>query len=525
MFTVSHIRARAAGLVNRRKAAAERARRALLCLAALSGLAPAAFAQTPGPTPVEAQFTVRDFSFRSGETLPKLRLAYTTLGQPRRDARGAITNAVMILHGTGGDGRQFLRPQFRDVLMGPGGPLDPARWFIILPDSIGHGGSSKPSDGLRARFPKYNYDDMVAAQHALLTKGLGVSRLRLLAGTSMGCMHGFVWARTHPAFADALLPLACLPARIAGRNRVWRKMAIDAIRADPAWRGGDYAAQPLAGLRAAQNMLILAGAAPLPLQAEAPTRDAADAWLDARFVPGVARLDANDLLYQLDASRDYDPSPGLERITAPLTLINFADDFVNPPELGIAEREIARIPNGRYVLIPASAATKGHGTHSWAALWVGHLEELMARSRDDAQAAAKPLAERDFLARNAAADGVVTLPGLQYRVLKSGPPTGRRAVRTDDVTVRYTGRFPDGRVFSSSPGEGRDTVTFALQTLIPSWLAALQMMRPGDVWMLYTPAHLGYGAAGKSYIPPDSTLVFEIELVSAAPRDPMPAGG
>ena len=483
--------------------------------------------QSPAPATREGDFVVRDFRFRSGETLPELRLHYTTLGEPRRDARGRVTNAVMVLHGTGGTGQQFLRPQFRDVLFTPGGLLDPAKWFIILPDNIGHGKSSKPSNGLRARFPRYDYDDMVAAQHALLTQGLRVDRLRLLAGTSMGCMHAFVWAETHPEFAQALLPLACQPAPIAGRNRVWRKMAMDAIRADPAWMGGDYRTQPIQGLRTAQDLLLLVCAAPIPLQAEAPTRDAADGWLEQRFAPAAAQLDANDLLFQLDSSRNYDPSPGLERITAPLTLVNSADDFINPPELGIAEREMPRVKTGRYVLIPASAQTRGHGTHTWAALWKDELAALLARSQPGAAAAAPvrdPAAEeRGFLARNGAEPGVATLPGLQYRVLRSGPAAGRRPTRADEVTVRYVGRFMDGKVFSTSADEGRGTSTFALQKLIPGWLSALQMMRPCDVWMLYLPAHLGYGAAGKSYIPPNSPLVFEVELVSVTPG-PAPAG-
>jgi homoserine O-acetyltransferase/O-succinyltransferase len=495
--------------------------KAVLALALLCS-AGTAHAQTV--TPREGDFVVRDFRFRSGETLPELRLHYTTLGEPRRDAQGRVTNAVMVLHGTGGSGQQFLRPQFRDVLFTPGGLLDPARWYIILPDGIGHGKSSKPSDGLRARFPRYDYDDMVAAQHALLTRGLKVDRLRLLAGASMGCMHAFVWGQTHPEFAQALLPLACQPVQIAGRNRLWRKMAMDAIRADPAWMGGDYRQQPMAGLRTAEDLLILVGAAPIPMQATAPTREAADKYLEERFNADIARLDANDLLFQLDASRNYDPSPALERITAPLTLVNSADDFINPPELGIAEREMRRVRRGRYVLIPASAETKGHGTHTWAALWKHELQALLARSEPGAaEAPPDPFGEeRAFLARNAAQPGVVSLPGLQYRVLKSGPPGGRKPVRTDDVTVRYEGRFLDGTMFSSSPEGGAGTVTFTLQKLIPGWLSALQMMRPGDVWMLYLPAHLGYGEAGKSYIPSNRMLVFKVELVSVTPGPPAP---
>lgn len=500
--------------------------RVALTACLLLGFGHAGRAQSIAPAPREGDFVLRDFRFRSGETLPELRLHYTTLGRPKRDARGEITNAVMVLHGTGGSGQQFLRPQFRDVLFTPGGLLDPARYFIILPDGVGHGKSSKPSDGLRSRFPKYDYDDMVAAQHALLTRGLGVRRLRLLAGTSMGCMHAFVWGQTHPEFAQALLPLACQPVQIAGRNRLWRKMAMDAIRSDPAWNGGDYTAQPLSGLRTAENLLILAGAAPIPMQLAAPTRDAADKLLAERFNADIGRLDANDLLYQLDASRNYDPSAGLERITAPLTLINSADDFINPPELGIAEREMARIPNGRFVLLPASAETKGHGTHTWAALWKEHLQALLQRTaseRPSVEAPGDPFAEeRAFLARNAREAGVVNLPGLQYRVLRSGPPTGRRATRADDVTVRYEGRFLDGQVFSTSAEGGRGTTTFPLQKLIPGWLSGLQLMRPGDEWMLYVPSHLGYGAAGKSYIPPNRMLVFRVELVSVAPSAEQP---
>ncbi len=328
----------------------------------------------------EGDFVVRDFRFRSGESLPELRLHYTTLGQPRRDAQGRVTNAVMVLHGTGGTGRQFFAPQFADVLFAPGGLLDPAKYYVILPDGIGHGKSSKPSDGLRARFPHYDYDDMVLAQHELLTKGLGVDHLRLLMGTSMGCMHGFVWGETYPAFADALMPLACLPAEIAGRNRTWRKMLMDAIVKDPAWKGGDYAEQPKEGLRTALDLLLIAGASPLPMQKALPTREAADKYLDEYFAQRSAALDANDLLYQVDASRDYDPSAGLEKIVAPVMWINSADDFINPPELGIAEPAARRLKNGRFVLIPVGENTHGHGTHTWAAIWKDRLAELLKTS-------------------------------------------------------------------------------------------------------------------------------------------------
>lgn len=325
----------------------------------------------------EGDYVVHDFKFRSGETLPELRLHYTTLGQPARDATGHVTNAVLILHGTGGAGQQFLRPQFADVLFAQGGLLDIARYYIILPDGIGHGKSSKPSDGLHARFPHYDYDDMVAAHHALLTQGLGVDHARLIMGTSMGCMHSFVWGETYPDFMDALMPLACLPVQIAGRNRMWRKMVIDAIRLDPDWKGGDYKTQPSRALRTAADLLLLAGSAPLWMQKEEPTRDAADKYVTETVDRNLATLDANDLLYQVDASRNYDPSPRLSQISAPVMWVNSADDFINPPELAIAEREVERLPHGRFVLIPIGPSTHGHGTHTWASVWADSLRQLL----------------------------------------------------------------------------------------------------------------------------------------------------
>ena len=352
-------------------------RRICIALAALAALAgPAAAA----PEPAAHDFTLRDFRFRSGEALPELRIHYYTLGQPRRDAGGQIVNAVLILHGTGGTGRQFLSPQFADVLFAPGGLLDPATHYIILPDGIGHGGSSKPSDGLHARFPHYDYADMVEAEHALVTQGLGVKRLRLLMGTSMGCMHAFMWAETWPDAAQALMPLACQPAEIAGRNRLWRKMAIDAITADPGYKGGDYTAQPAQGLRTAQDLLILVGGTPLPMQLAMPTREAVDTYLARELPRRLEGLDANDLAYALAASRTYDPSKDLEKITAPMTWVNSADDFINPPELGIAPLEAKRLKQGRFVLIPASKYTHGHGTHTWAALWKDELAALLRGS-------------------------------------------------------------------------------------------------------------------------------------------------
>jgi homoserine O-acetyltransferase len=329
------------------------------------------------PAPQEGDFVVHDFKFKSGETLAELKLHYTTLGTPERDSHGRVTNAVLILHGTGGDGHQFLRPQFSGVLFVAGGLLDAAKYFIILPDGIGHGKSSKPSDGLHAKFPRYDYDDMVAAQYALVTKGLKVNHLRFVMGTSMGCMHSFVWGETHPDFMDALMPLACLPVQIAGRNRMWRKMTMDAIKNDPAWNGGEYKSEPLDGLRAASDLLVIAGSAPLLMQKNWPTRDAADAYVQDTIGKDLATLDANDFLYQVDASRNYDPSAMLGTIRAPVMWVNSADDFINPPELGIAEKAVKQIAHGRFVLIPISEQTHGHGTHTWAAVWQSYLAELL----------------------------------------------------------------------------------------------------------------------------------------------------
>src|SRR5271167_2643416 len=341
---------------------------------------PSAAQQATLPAATEGDFVLHNFQFHSGESLPELRLHYTTLGKPARDAKGNVTNAVLILHGTGGSGKQFFAPQFAGELFGPGQLLDATKYFIILRDGIGHGKSSKPSDGLHAHFPQYDYDDMVAADYRLLNEGLGVNHLRLILGTSMGCMHSFVWGETYPDFMDALMPLACLPVQIAGRNRLWRKMVMDAIREDPEWKGGDYQEEPKAALRTALDFLLIAGAAPIPMQKALPTRDAADKYLDDYFKTRFAALDANDLLYQVNASRNYDPSPQLGKIKAPMMYINSGDDFINPPELGIAEREIKKVPSATFVLIPASENTHGHGTHTWAELWKQYLAELLERS-------------------------------------------------------------------------------------------------------------------------------------------------
>jgi len=352
----------------------------LLCLSAACLAQQASSQPAAKPVPTEGDYIAHNFHFKSGETLPELRLHYLTFGRPVKDASGKVTNAVLILHGTGGSGRQFLAPQFADVLFGPGELLDATRYFIILPDNIGHGKSSKPSDGMRAHFPQYDYDDMVAAQHELLEKGLGVNHLRLVMGTSMGCMHSWVWGETYPELMDALMPLACLPVQIAGRNRLWRKMVIDGIRNDPEWKNGDYTTEPRAALEISADFLLIAGSAPLQMQKNLPTRDAADKFLDDSMKRITAHLDANDFLYAVNSSRHYDPSSKLETIKAPVMFVNSADDFINPPELGIAQQEIKRVPRGKFVLIPISDQTHGHGTHTWAAVWQQYLKELLEES-------------------------------------------------------------------------------------------------------------------------------------------------
>jgi len=338
-------------------------------------------AGTPPQAPpvAEGDYVIKNFPFTSGDTLPELRMHYRTLGVPRKDAQGIVRNAVLIMHGTGGTGGQFTGSNFAGELFGPGQPLDAATSFIILPDDIGHGRSSKPSDGLRARFPRYGYVDMVDAEYRLVTEGLGVNHLRLVMGTSMGGMHTWLWASRYPDFMDALMPLASLPTEISGRNRVWRRVVIDAIRNDPEWKNGEYTTQPQS-LRTAAAMLWLVGSNPILRQNQAPTRADADRVLDQYVASYLKTGDANDILYALDASRDYDPGPGLEKITAPLLAVNSADDIINPPELGILEREIRRVPNGRAILIPLSERTTGHGTHTQAAVWKEYLGELLRQT-------------------------------------------------------------------------------------------------------------------------------------------------
>src|SRR3984885_8066125 len=354
---------------------------AALCL----GFGAVQAAPVPAYSSVEGDYILHDLHFASGEVLPELRLHYTVLGKPRRDAHGKVNNAVLILHGTGGSGRSLLNEHFAGELFGRGQLLDTNKYFVILPDGIGHGKSSKPSDALHAHFPHYAYADMVAAQHALVVQGLGVDHLRLVMGTSMGCMQTFMWGEAYPDFMDALMPLACLPVQIAGRNRLWRELVIQAIRNDPQWRDGEYQTEPLDALRAAAGMLLIAGSAPIQMQLALPTRDASDKFVDEYMQRELQSLDANDLLYQVDASRDYDPSADLEKIKAPLTQINSGDDFINPPELGIAEREIKRVKGGHFILLPASDQTHGHGTHTWAAVWQQYLAQLLQSSQPPAR--------------------------------------------------------------------------------------------------------------------------------------------
>ena len=331
------------------------------------------------PAPAEGDFVARDFRFASGETLAELRVHYRTLGKPVKNDKGIVRNAVLIMHGTTGSGAQFIRPEFAGQLFGKDQPLDATKFFIVLPDGIGHGKSSKPSDGLHAKFPRYGYRDMVEAQFRLLTDGLGVNHARLVTGTSMGGMHTWLWGESHPDFMDALMPLASLPTQISGRNRAWRRMIIDAIRNDPNWKNGDYTAQPQS-LRTAAEMLWFMSSNPVLRQKDAPTLAKTDEVLD-KFVADIVKTDdANDVLYALEASRDYDPGPNLEKIHAPLLAINSADDLINPPELGILEREIKRVPHGRAVVIPLSDKTRGHGSHTIAALWKDQLEALLQQS-------------------------------------------------------------------------------------------------------------------------------------------------
>ena len=349
-----------------------------ICLVSVCLLGTGAAFAADYPAPVEGDFVAHGFTFAAGGTLDEMTLHYRTIGIPRRNAAGIVENAVLILHGTGGTGQGFLSRTFAGELFGAGQILDATRYFIVLPDGIGHGKSTKPSDGLHARFPHYNYDDMVRAQHLLLTDGLHVNHLRLVLGTSMGAMQCWVWGETYPDFVDGLVPLASAPTQIAGRNRVMRKMIMDSITQDPAWNHGEYTQQPHEGLVGAINLLMMMTSSPLQWQKQAPTRDAADQWYADQIRTRLAATDANDMLYQFDASRNYDPSKDLEKVTAPVLQINSADDFVNPPELGIVEQLMTRVKHGKFVLLPITDQTRGHGTHSLPAVWNSYLASFLA---------------------------------------------------------------------------------------------------------------------------------------------------
>lgn len=344
-------------------------------LAALFMLLAAPLAAADYPAPTEGDYEIADFQFATGDMLPRLNLHYTTLGAPVKNAAGVVTNAVLIMHGTGGSGRGFLSPTFAGQLFGAGQLLDATRYFIILPDDIGHGKSSKPSDGLHMKFPHYTYTDMVHGEYRVVAEKLGVNHLRLVMGTSMGAMHTWMWGTMYPDFMDALMPLASAPVEIGGRNRMLRKMIVDSITRDPNWNNGEYQG-PLSNMVAANFALFMMTSSPLELLKQAPTREQADALFERRFYE-ARPADANDMLYQFDSSRDYNPQPDLEKIQAPLLAVNSADDQVNPPELGILEREIQRVKRGRYVLIPIGDDTRGHGTHSIPAIWGKYLAELL----------------------------------------------------------------------------------------------------------------------------------------------------
>ncbi len=365
--------------------------RSILLALALTAFATIASPQTMSTTPAQPRprtkwptkdelYIAHDFKFATGETLPELKLRYLTLGAPHRNSAGHVDNAVLLLHGTGGDRHTLLNPIFSNVLFDPGQPLDITRYFLILPDDIGQGDSSKPSDGLKMNFPHYDYDDMVRSQHQMLLEGLHVDHLRLILGTSMGCMQSFVWGETYPGFSDALMPLACLPTEIAGRNRIMRYLAIENIKRDPAWNNGNYTSEPMEGIRTANELLFVMGAAPLVLQKAAPTREAAEKYIDNYLDRVDAHTDANNFIYYVDSSRNYNPEPHLDRITVPVMYINSADDFINPPELGIAEKLTKQMPHAQFVLIPISDQTHGHGTHTAAAVWKDYLIKLLAES-------------------------------------------------------------------------------------------------------------------------------------------------
>jgi homoserine O-acetyltransferase len=331
------------------------------------------------PAPTEGDYIIKDFHFRSGETLPELKIHYRAIGQPQRDASGKVTNTVLIMHGTTGTGGQFINAGFAGELFGKGQLLDAEKHFLIMPDDIGHGKSSKPSDGMHAKFPRYGYLDMVDAEHRLVADGLKVNHLRLVFGTSMGGMHTWLWGEQYPDFMDALMPMASLPEQISGRNRMWRQMIAEAIRSDPQWKDGEYTEQPQ-GLKMVAEIMDFMGSNPLLHYRQAPTGMQAAEAMD-RSANNFARThDANDVLYAFECSRDYDPAPDLEKITAPLLAINSADDLINPPDLGILERNIKRVKNGRAITIPEGPETRGHGTHTRAVVWKQDMEQFLKQT-------------------------------------------------------------------------------------------------------------------------------------------------
>jgi homoserine O-acetyltransferase len=327
---------------------------------------------TTYPAPEEHDFVLKRFAFHTGDTLPELRIHYRTIGDPANPA-------ALILHGTGGSGASMLTPGFADQLFGQGQPLDARKHYLILPDSIGAGQSAKPSDGLRTDFPRYTHADMVTAQYRLLTEGLTITHLRVVIGYSMGGMHTWLWAVTYPDFMDAAVPLASQPAAVAGRNWMMRRMLTDAVRNDPAWKGGNYTKQPEQFRLAYAWYTIATNGGTLALQAKAPTRAMADALTD-RLLADRTAADANDFLYQWEASREYDPTPDLPKARARILAVNSADDERNPPETGLTEQAVARLPNAEYCLIPADARTAGHATVMNAALWKDRLETVLRKS-------------------------------------------------------------------------------------------------------------------------------------------------
>ncbi|MFM8536144.1 MAG: alpha/beta fold hydrolase [Acidimicrobiia bacterium] len=343
----------------------------VLSVAVTATAQPAAY-----PAPVEADFVAKDFAFENGERMAEVKIHYRTVGTPRKDASGVVRNGVLILHGTGGTGGGFVSNSYAGRLFGKGQPLDAERYYIILPDNVGHGQSSKPSDGLRQKFPKYRYADMVRLQYELVTKGLGLTNLKLVMGTSMGAMHAWDWGYMYPGFAAGLVPLASNPVEMGGRNRVWRKFLIDAIEKDPGFNTGNYTEQPR-GLASAIGFLMMATSVPLQWQKQFPTVAAADKYVEEQVASRSKNTDANDMLYYYHAIEDYNPAPHLSKITAPLLAINSADDFVNPPELPMMQDLIKQVKHGRFILLPITDETRGHGTHSIPAIWGGELVKFL----------------------------------------------------------------------------------------------------------------------------------------------------